>query len=228
MCTSFTFRGEDILTAMNFDNNGMKFKISTSNPNQFIILVNGAPCFGVNSDGVFINQLVVDANDKGQYRRGKNVVHTIKLIKDILGGKIKSDKINDYLDNKEVVNVPDYSAHCMITDSHGNSWAVEPGRGKVHSLADKEDYFVMTNFSLCDLKAGKEITDGYDRYLKVQTFLNDVKSLDVNNAFRILEATRQLGNWSTDFSMVYSKNENTVYYCYNGNFNNIERYSFGA
>lgn len=228
MCTSFTFRGDDILTAMNFDNNGMKFKLSFSKPNQFFVIVNGAPSFGVNIDGVFINHLMVDSNDKGAYRRGKNIVHTIQLIKDILNSKIQSNEIGNYLVNREIVNVPDYSAHCMITDAKGNSWAIEPGRGKIYSPVDKEHYFIMTNFSLCDLNAGKIVMGcGYDRYVKVQTLLNDTKTLNVNSAFKILEATKQEGNWSTDFSMVYSKKENTVYYGFNGNFNDIEKYSFG-
>jgi hypothetical protein len=227
MCTSFTFRGDDILTAMNFDNNGMKFKLSITNPNQFIVLVNGAPSFGVNKEGVFINHLMVDGNEKGIYRRGKNIIHTIQLIKDILNSKIQADTIGDYLDNKEIVNIPDYSAHCMITDAKGNSWVIEPGRGIIHSPMDKEHYFIMTNFSLCAYKDNKIMTgSGCDRYEKVQTFLEDTRTLDVDGAFRVLEATRQVGAWNTEFSMVYSQNEKAVYYCLNGNFNDITKYSF--
>lgn len=227
MCTSFSFRGDDILTAMNFDNNGMKFKLSISNPNQFIVLVNGAPSFGVNKEGIFFNHLMVDGNEKGEYRRGKNIIHTIQLIKNIINCKIQADNIGDYLDSKEIVNVPDYSAHCMITDRNGNSWVVEPGRGKIHSPADKERFFILTNFSLCDYNDEKLSTNGgCDRYEKVQKLLDDISTLDVNTAFRVLEATRQMGAWNTEFSMVYSQKEKAVYYCFNGNFDNITKYSF--
>ena len=85
----------------------------------------------------------------------------------------------------------------------------------------------MTNFSLCDYKEGNIITgSGCDRYEKVQTLLADTNTLDVNGAFKVLEATRQIGAWNTEFSMVYSQKENAVYYYFNGNFNDITKYSF--
>jgi hypothetical protein len=227
MCTSFTYRGADIITAMNFDNNGMEYKLSTANPNQFTVLVNGAPSFGVNKDGVFVNHLMVDGNENGLYRRGKNIIHSIQLIKDILDCKINADDIRAYLDKKEIVNVPNYSAHCMITDAVGNTWVIEPGRGISYSSANNEPYTIMTNFSICDYKKGIIPTDcGYDRYEKVDVILNNTNTFDVSTAFRVLNATRQIGTWNTEFSLVYSQNEKAVYYCYNGNYDKLEKYSF--
>jgi len=34
------------------------------------------------------------------------------------------------------------------------------------------------------------------------------------------------GEWKTEFSFVYSKNNNTVHYCYNSKFDKIAEYKF--
>jgi hypothetical protein len=58
MCTSFVQRKNDILVAMNSDNNSMNFKIK-ADEQQFTLLVDGSrgkvPSFGVYNNGVFIN-----------------------------------------------------------------------------------------------------------------------------------------------------------------------------
>lgn len=63
MCTSFISRTQDIIIGMNFDNNGMNYSIKTNVPNQFTVFVDGGrgkcPSFGVDSNGVFFNNLVV-------------------------------------------------------------------------------------------------------------------------------------------------------------------------
>lgn len=83
---------------MNFDNNGMDYSINTSDPGFFLVLVNGGrgkfPSFGVNKNGEFFNNLVVDSNGKGLYRRpNKNVTHTTKFITDILKGNILTENL---------------------------------------------------------------------------------------------------------------------------------------
>jgi hypothetical protein len=63
MYTSFVDRRNDLLIAMNFDNNGMIFDVNIKNPQIFMICIkdtnNGRwyPSFGVNSNGIFINSL---------------------------------------------------------------------------------------------------------------------------------------------------------------------------
>jgi hypothetical protein len=104
---------------------------------------------------------------------------------------------------------------------------VEPGRGTIYSSAENDPYFIMTNFSLCDFKNGNVITDsGYDRYNIVQSLLDNRTTLDVKTAFKVLEATKQVGEWNTEFSMVYSRRENAVYYCLHGDFDDVIKYSF--
>lgn len=235
MCTSFVQRKGNIMVAMNFDNNGMDFEISTKDPQQFTILItkNGMkiPSFGVNSDGTFINHLIVDANGKGIYRRpSKKVTHTSKLVKEVLNKTIKPEDLQNYLQNIEVVNVPDYSAHCMISDKEGNVWVVEPGRGNFYSPMEESDSSIMSNFSLFDYKTtGVLEGSGVDRYKKVETQLNEGNVQSVEDAFNILEAVKQSdGEWVTVLSMVYSAVEHAVYYCFNGQFSDISKYSFEA
>lgn len=231
MCTSFISRNKDIIIGMNFDNNGMKYNINTKIPNQFVVNVDGGsgkyPSFGVDSKGVFFNNLVVNSNGKGSYRRpSKKVTHTTKLISDILNGVILTENLEAYLKNIEVVNTPDWSCHNMICDSNANVWIVEPGRGNIYSPADASPYFVMTNFSLWDYKY-ENVDCDCNRYKTVTDALSKTSEMNVDTAFNMLESAKQsAGEWITALSMVYSKNDNVVYYCLDGNFNNRFEYKF--
>jgi hypothetical protein len=229
MCISFIYRGEDTLIGMNFDNNGMKYSIDTKNPKWFTVLVDGGrgkyPSFGVDSCGRFFNNLIVNSNGKGLYRRpSKKVTHTTKLIADILNEIIYTENLGEYLSNIEVVNTPYWSCHNMICDSNANVWVIEPGRGNINNPANSSPFFVMSNFSLWDyLYENVE----YDciRYKTVSSELESVKQLDIETSFHILDsASQRKSEWVTTFSMVYSKKSRTVYYCFNGNFS--ERFEF--
>jgi hypothetical protein len=231
MCTSFIYRGNDTIIGMNFDNNGMKYSIDTKNPNWFTVKVDGGrgkyPSFGVDCFGRFFNNLVVNSNGKGLYRRpNKKVTHTTKFIMDILKGVISTEKLEEYLSNVEVVNGPDWSCHNMICDSNGNVWVVEPGRGNIRNIADSSKFFVMTNFSLWDYLY-ENVECNCDRFKVVSSELEKAEKVNVETAFSILDsASQRNGEWITEFSMVYSKNMNTVYYCLNGNFNERFEYKF--
>lgn len=229
MCTSFIYRGQDTIIGMNFDNNGMKYSIDTENPKWFTVLVDGGrgkcPSFGVDSCGRFFNNLVVNSNGKGLYRRpSKKVTHTSKFITDILNQVIDVENLGEYLSNIEVVNTPDRSCHNMICDSNSNVWVIEPGRGNINNPVNSSPYFVMSNFSLWDYLNENTECDCI-RYKTVSSKLKNAGQLNIETAFNILDsASQQSGEWVTAFSMVYSKNSRTVYYCFNGNFS--ERFEF--
>jgi len=113
----------------------------------------------------------------------------------------------------------------MNFDNNGNVWIIESGRGKIKNEATESPYYIMSNFSLVDYNAGKKYCDnGFDRYIEVKKYLEKNKKLSVKGAFEILEKVKQKGEWKTDFSMVYSKNENKVYYCYNAEYKKILEY----
>ena len=232
MCTCFIDRREDLIIAMNFDNNGMAFELDTKNPSIFSIVTDTkmgkVPSFGINKNGIFVNNLCVDSNGKGLYKRKSKTVNlNIYLIKELLYEEIKMDNFEEYLKTMEIVNAPNICTHNFITDKKGNVYIIEPGRGNIKNGIKESEYYVMTNFSIIDFNGGKKYTDyGIDRYNKANNMLKKLEKIDVKEAFKILEKVKQEGEWNTDFSMVYSKNKKTVYYCYKSNFNEIMEYKF--
>lgn len=232
MCTSFISRGQnDTIIGMNFDNNGMKYAINTGKPELFAVYVDGGRgkhlSFGVDSSGTFINNLVVDSNGKGLYRRpSKKVTHTSKLVSDILNRELPAENLGAYLERVEVVNTPDWSCHNMICDPKANVRIVEPGRGNIFRPADSSPYFVMTNFSLWDYLY-ENTACNCTRYKTVSDALSRSAGIDVDAAFDILESAKQSdGEWVTALSMVYSRNARAVYYCLDGHFNERVEYKF--
>lgn len=232
MCTSFVDRRNDLLIAMNFDNNGWDFKLNLGKQNIFAVDVDigygQLPSFGMNAQGTFVNNLFVDSNGQGLYKRkSKTRTLTSYLVEDILAEKISMDIIDNYLDTTEIVNGPSTSCHNLIADKNGNVRVVEPGRGNIKNEAKESPYFIMTNFSLIDYNAGKKYSDeSFKRYETVKTHLENKTKLSMTDAFKILEDVKQDGEWRTDFSMVYSKNENKIFYCYHGDFEKILEYTF--
>ncbi|MDR2701312.1 MAG: hypothetical protein LBB72_02645, partial [Spirochaetaceae bacterium] len=173
--------------------------------------------FGMNNQETFVNNLSVDSNGNGLYKRiNKNRTLTVYLIKNLLEGEISINELDKYLDTMEVVNAPNFSTHNLVVDKNGNIYVVEPGRGNIKNKKQESPYFVMTNFSLIDYNNGKKYNDnGFDRYEKVNTELKKAKKINVKDAFKILEKVKQDCEWKTEFSMVYSQKNKTIYYCYN-------------
>jgi len=232
MCTCFVSRQDDLLIAMNFDNNGLKFELNTKENNSFIVEIYTERgkniSFGMNSKKTFVNDMVVDSNGKGLYKRlNKTRTLTTYLVKDLLSGKIDINNLDNYLNAMEIVNAPSLCTHNLIVDKNGNVWVIEPGRGFVKNKFEESPYFIMTNFSLMDYNSGKKYSDyGYDRYKNTKKYLENKKNLSIKDAFEILEKVKQTGEWKTDFSMVFSKNENKINYCYNADYKNILEYKF--
>ena len=231
MCTSFVKKTDDnTYIAMNFDNNGMKYSINTKKKDWFIVYVDTgkvkAPSFGIHKSGVFFNSLCVPSNGMGEYRRGKGVIHTTKLLLDIIDGKINMEQFNDYLSHKEIVNVPGSSTHNMICDKQGHVWIIEPGRGHKFFPLNKNDYQIMTNSSIIDsIENGTEIH--CTRYNAVQELLSGSTAFSEKKAFEILEDVKQNSHqWITELSMVYDKKKEAVYYCLNQNFSDVHEYNF--
>lgn len=230
MCTSFIWRKDEKLIGMNFDNNGMKYSVNKTE-DWFVVYVDGGrgkyPSFGVSKNGKFFNNLLVDSNGKGNYRRPSNkVTHTTKLVTDILSGVISLDDFNEYLSKTEVVNTPDHSCHNMIIDDKDNVWIIEPGRGCIYSPAEESKYYVMSNESIIDMR-NRNVESGCTRYGAIKHSLEAYEHLNVEKAFDVLaKAFQKEGEWVTELSFVYSKEENKVYYCFNGNIENIELYEY--
>lgn len=230
MCTSFTYRGNDTLIAMNYDNNGMNLRLERHNPKLFLVTINSfgqnRPLFGVRNDGIFANQQVVDECTGGKFKIGYRVTHTADLIKKVLYGKITMDKLDNFLGKHQIVNPPKNSLHTMITDAKGSCYIVEPGRGNLKYEQSKR-YVVMSNCPIYGAQENGQYDGfGVDRQLKAEEMLKAAdENFDVTNAFDVLKAVHQTDSvWHTEFSFVYFAKENAVYYCYNHEFDNIQKY----
>lgn len=167
---------------------------------------------------------MVDACDKGKYRRGKGVVHSTKFLNEIMNEKINIDELEKYLESTKIVNVPNWSTHNMICGTQNNVWIAEPGRGIIHDVLKPNEFKVMTNISLVDNIQSKAMIS-CERYQITSKLL--LKDINIKKAFEILESVKQSdGEWSTTFSMVYDRNQKTVYYCYDQDFNTLKEHHF--
>lgn len=230
MCTSFIKKTEDNwLIGMNFDNNGMRYTVNTRKKDWFIVYVNTGkiytPSFGIHKSGVFFNNLCVNSNGKGVYRRSSDVTHTAKFLSGIIDGKIDVESLDGYLSQTEIVNVPDWSTHNMICTEYGNVWIIEPGRGNRYKELGNGKFQIMTNDAILD--AHEEDNISCDRYKKVKEVLNQSVKFDVSKAFELLNDVKQNGpDWITDFSLVFDKKVNVVYYVEHQDFTYMKEYVF--
>lgn len=231
MCTSFIHRGEDTIIAMNFDNNGMRYKLTDKYPGWFVVLVDSGygflPSFGVSVKGEFFNNLMVPSNGRGDYKRpSSKVTHTSKLIDDLLSKKLSFSELENYLSTIEVVNTPNASSHNFLCDEMANTWIVEPGRENIYFESKAHSYNVLTNISLSDVKNGKAALN-CSRFIKVSEALTPLDELAVPDAFEILKSVAQsTEGWHTAMSMVYSKKEAAVFYCYDQNYQDLLKSKF--
>lgn len=222
MCTSVISRGSRVLIGMNFDNNGMKYAAKISEPGVYTVSVDAGfgkyPSFGVRADGTFANNLIVESNGKGEYRRpSKYVTTTTKLVSDVLGGKIPSEEICAYLDSGiTVLNTPAYSTHNMIADNRGNVWIVEPGRGILFSARQESPYCVLTNASVIDAVEPDCVC-----YRTAKSMLEKKPNPEVSDLFEVLSAVSQDGQWKTELSMVYDSSARKLYTCSERHFDEI-------
>ena len=78
-----------------------------------------------------------------------------------------------------------------------------------------------------DLTSEKYGYYGKDRYdIAMGCLKNSTDEFSVTDGFSILNKVKQVGNWATRVSFVYSRNENSVYYCIDGEFNYINKHTF--
>ena len=221
MCLSFYMCQPKRLIAMNFDNNGMKFRINHNHPRQWIVYVDGGqgsyPSFGVTYDGVFANNLLVPDNGLGKYKRPSTKrTHTTKLVTDLLTEQIPPAEIGGYLSRVEVVNTPAWSTHVMVADGQGHVFIVEPGRGVTTYHETDEPVVIMSNESVWEIEMGQAQKECHRGIIASQALerMGHVSVAEaVNEAFKVLDAVSQKeGEWLTALSFVYDLDSHQVHY----------------
>jgi hypothetical protein len=235
MCTSFAVHSEKTVIGMNFDISRRPIKIVLIGEDQLLVLQNDDgqfyPAFGMNSSGTFMNLLMVDPIEEGNYRRGKNCIHILKLFDEVLSGRIEMSELNKYLSNHAIVNVPNHSVHSMIAGKNRETYIVEPGRKNLDIKSSSRDFMVLTNFPLSDSidYEYKNVTGaGNDRYIKAyEAIINGKETFNIATGFDLLKETvQQSGDFPTQFSMIFIPEDSKVYFTLNGDFTKIFEFSF--
>ncbi len=235
MCTSFVLYSDKTYIGMNFDISDRPIKICFKENNQFLILQKDRgsffPAFGINKNGIFMNLLMVEPNEKGKYRRGKNCVHISKIFDDVLAEQISLDKLDTLLQEKTIVNVPNISVHSMVVAKDRRAYIIEPGRTNINFKTFDKDFMVLTNFPLSDFIDQDNVNEtgvGADRYMLCSKMLLDNQnSFDVDYGFSILDATSQTsGDYPTQLSMLAVPEDEIIYFTIKRSFEKRFAFSF--
>ncbi|MBD7963622.1 hypothetical protein [Fictibacillus norfolkensis] len=189
------------------------------------------PAIGFNKKGIFMNLHMVNSNEEGKYTRNKNSVHMMRLFDEVLSEKVKTSVLPTYLQEKAIVNVPDYSVQSLIVAPDKKSFIVEPGRKYIGTDQLEDDFMVLTNFSVRDAMEHDDETlqgPGSDRYLVAYDELQNSRGhFSVEKGLTILKQTVQReGDYPTQLSMIYSPEDESVYFSLNADFNRLYKFSF--
>lgn len=230
MCTGFMKKGDDLLYGFNLDIDPAVWNFGLYKTKDIFtvgIKVGSTLYYthGVNRHGRFSNLPYMNGDDFLP-EKGKKRERIDLLTNRYLRGRYSFDDVLAIVQNKTLVNVPGGSMHSLIGDENGRTLLVEPGLGYREITGN---YAVIANFPLLT-----ELSDygnpfyGKDRYDKAEEILkNSPASFSAMDGMKLLENVKQEGQWGTKVSFVYSKNENAVYYCLNGDFEHIEKHEWG-
>ncbi|MRN55165.1 hypothetical protein [Paenibacillus monticola] len=237
MCTSFAVHLDKTVIGMNFDISRRPIKIALQGDDQLLVLQNDNgqfyPAFGMNGNGTFMNLLMVDPIEEGNYRRGKDCIHIMKLFDEVLSGRIELAQILDYLESHAIVNLPNQSVHSMIVGKNRETYIVEPGRKhlEMDSSGSNKDFMVLTNFPLSEVISNENRNikgAGADRYLKAYDMItNHRETFNLQTGFDVLQETvQQSGDYPTQLSLVFIPAESKVNFTLNGDFTKVYEFSF--
>ena len=207
----------------------------------FIRMKNGVRLVqGVSAGGSVAGQLCNMDFFKSPAAFSENMLTIDQLTDDFVTEHYSFGQLRNILETREITNIPGAAGdpsvpepmalHSLFVDPEGNIVFVEPGNG--YAII-KEKYFTVTNFSILelplDLNEDKFGYYGVDRYRKSLNILkNSTDDFSAADGLKLLSEVKQTGEWATRFSFVYSRNENTVYYCTEGDFENVKVHRFGA
>ncbi len=235
MCTSFVLHEDETYIGMNFDLSERPIKMALSGDNQLLILQKEGgrflPAIGFNKNGIFMNLHMVNPNEEGKYKRNKNSIHMMRFFDEVLSEKVKTSVLPTYLQEKEIVNVPDYSVQSLIVGPNKKSFLVEPGRKYIDTDQLEDNFMVLTNFSVRDAMEQEDMTlqgPGSGRYqLAYGGLVNRRGDFSVEQGLSILKQTAQReGDFPTQLSMLFSPEEENIYFSLKGDFNRLYKFSF--
>lgn len=229
MCTAIAFKGNDLFFGFNLDIDPAVWQFSVRRSKDYFAvgITAGKTTYlvhGINKNGNFGNVPYMNGEDipvpKGLRRE------RIDLMSDrYIRGKYAFADIEEILRTRAVTNIPAATMHSLIGSGAGDLLIVEPGYG---SKQVRENYAVLTNFPvLTALPDYGNPFYGKDRYDRAATVLSKAKAdFSAEDALRLLDETKQTGQWGTRVSFVWSRNRNTVYYFLDGDSTQIKIHTF--
>ncbi len=227
MCTGFLFKGKDTIYAYNLDVDPSTWSFSIyKNKRYFALgLIIGSSTYfthGVNNNAMFACLPYMNG-ESNILTKGIKRERIDLLVNKYIRSKYNYEEVLEIPKTKEIINLPNVNLHSLISDGN-NALLVEPGIG-TKEINNK--YFVISNFPIqVKLEDYSNPFYGKDRYDLVNKELNTRDELSPCDALDILRKVKQDGKWATRISFVYSKLENKVYYCIDGNFENILIHQF--
>ena len=226
MCTRFVYHGNDMITGFNFDIdlNVWNHKVITEKDRFYIGIMRPDGLYhsyhGVNRNGNAGTLLYVHGSPAGEYSDSPDCVTVAGLTEQYIKVQITFDEALRIVKKKKIVYAPDSTMQAMLSDRKGRVLIIEPGIGW---RVEQSRFSLMTNYSLLNSESTRSfIVPGDDRYERANLMLAAFKeNFSAADAFSVLRAVRQEGPWATRVTFVYSKNEQTVYYAENNDFDKI-------
>lgn len=229
MCTALAYKGRNLLYGFNLDIDPECWHYDVYKTKNYFtvgITVGHTVYFthGVNRNGAFGNLPYMNG-DPFTPPKGVRQERIDLMVDRYIRGRYTYEDIAEILRTKTLVPVPAATMHSLIGSGAGKMLIAEPGLG-FRSI--EENHAVLTNFPLL---AG--LTDfsnpfyGKDRFDRAEEELSAAgEEYSAEDMMRLLQAVKQEGKWGTKVSFVYSRNENAVRYCLNGDFSQIMFHRF--
>ncbi len=231
MCTRFVYRGNDIITGFNFDIDLSVWthKVMREKDRFYIGILRPDGVYhsyhGINRNGNAGTLLYVHGNPAGAYQKNENCVTIADLTEQFIRAQLSFDEVLQIVKSKKITYASDASMQAMLSDIHGRVLIIEPGLGY---REEYKRYSLITNYSLMKPESTEKfIVQGDDRYERALRLLESCEnSFSISDAFALLYAVRQEGEWATRVSFVYSVKEHAVYYTENNHFEHTSKFVF--
>lgn len=230
MCTAFIKRGTDLLFgySLDLDPEAWDYRI-VKNKSLFTVAIRvGSTTYythGVNASGRFANLPYMNGEDTGHRGVGRNQYRIDLLADRYIRGRLSYAEVLDIARTKTVISGAGGSFHSLIGDAEGHILLLEPVYG---FRAIDGDYACVTNYPAIPVLSdysnpfyGKERCDAAAKILS-----ESGADFGVEDGLRLLETVKQEGQWGTRLSFLYSRRENAVYYCIDGDFEHVEKWQF--
>lgn len=224
MCTSIITNFHKTLIGWNLDLLDMEYKVVADDETVYIAINDAKegwmPLFGANNRGDFIAMPTCWPYDQKSDPPNPQSANILLLDMDLLLKRKTLAEIKKIAAQNEIYSIPGVTFQAQLSDKDGNVLQITPGQG--FKWFEKPLYSIMTNFSPFKGDSETHPWMGWDRYLKAEEILSQADgNFDVQDCFEILKETSQ-EICPTVVSMVFDISANTVYWCENRDWQNIQ------